>query len=82
MFEFIVLAVGAAPFLLGFYAFRLIRGGGDSGSDDQPPPPDPDPPLPDLPPTPELRRPRRSTRPSDRGPVAHRPVRRPRRSAT
>ena len=72
--ELIVLFVGAAPFLIGYYAIRLIRNNGDEGSDDQPPPPDPDPPLPILPPSPRTRRSRTSYRPprNRRGPLARR----------
>lgn len=72
MFEFLVLLVGAMPFLIGIYAVRIIKKSNDNGSDDQPPPPDPKPPLPVLPPSPEPRRLHRPLRErSSRGPVQH-----------
>ena len=74
MFELLVLLVGAAPFLIGFYAVQIIRKNDDEGSDDQPPPPDPEPPLPVLPPDPEAKRsPTTPPRSDDRGPIRHDP---------
>ena len=70
MFEFIVLIIGAMPFLVGLYAIKMMKKNDNKGSDDQPPPPDPNPPLPVLPPSPE---PRRVHRPLQSRPV-HAPV--------
>lgn len=82
MYELLVLMVGAAPFLVGLYALKLMRDSNDNDADDLPPP-DPNPPTPvePLPPRPR----RRHTpvfSPSDRTPIPHRhvptPSRRPR----
>jgi hypothetical protein len=56
MFEFMMIFLGAMPFIIGLYAIRTIRKGNNRGSDDPPPPPDPAPPRPVLPPAPEPRR--------------------------
>lgn len=78
MFEFIVLLIGAMPFLIGIYAIRMMKKSDDKGSDDPPPPPDPNPPLPVLPPSPE---PKRVHRPLhsrlNHGPIHHSQIRAP-----
>ena len=81
MIELFVLFVGAAPFVIGYYAFQYIRNDDDKGSDDMPPPPDPEPPRPILPPGPDHRRTHLSKRMprSERNAVAHQQVTMPRR---
>lgn len=78
MFEFIVLIIGAMPFLVGLYAIKMMKKNDNKGSDDQPPPPDPNPPLPVLPPSPEPRRVHRAVHPrAAHGPMQHTQVRAP-----
>ncbi len=78
MFEFIVLIIGAMPFLVGLYAIKMMKKNDNKGSDDQPPPPDPNPPHPVLPPSPEPRRVHRALHPrSSHGPVQHTQIRAP-----
>lgn len=55
MFEFVVLLIGAFPFLVGLYAIKMMRQRDDDEADDQPPPPDPSPPPPVSPPAPRHR---------------------------
>lgn len=47
-----VLLFGLMPFLVGVYAWHLVRRRGEDGPDDPPPPPDPESPLPTVPPCP------------------------------
>jgi len=50
-----VLLFGLMPFLVGVYAWHLVRRHGEDGPDDPPPPPDPESPLPTVPPAPRRR---------------------------
>jgi hypothetical protein len=49
------LLFGLMPFLIGVYAWHLVRRRGEDGPDDSPPPPDPESPLPTVPPAPRRR---------------------------
>jgi hypothetical protein len=46
---------GLVPFLIGVYAWHLVRRRGEDGPDEPPPPPDPQSPLPTVPPAPRRR---------------------------
>jgi len=48
----LVLLFGLMPFLVGVYAWHLVRRRGEDGPDEPPPPPDPESPLPIVPPSP------------------------------
>ncbi len=60
------LLFGLMPFLIGVYAWHLVRRRGEDGPDEPPPPPDPQSPLPTVPPAPRRR---------DRAPLRPRRIR-------